>query len=101
MRGSVVIGSPGWGFVNHSSNVEFVENVAYGVYGSSFASEDGNEIGLMQANLSISADGSSDPIGARMDIHDFGFNGHGYWLQGPGVKMISNISAGSSGPGFL
>src|SRR5690606_11893091 len=37
VRGSVVLGSPGWGYVNHSSNVEFVDNVAYGVYGSSFA----------------------------------------------------------------
>lgn len=101
VSGSVMIGSPGWGYVNHSGNVNFVNNVAYGVYGASFATEDGNEIGLMEGNLSISASGSGDKIDAREDIHDFGFNGHGYWLQGPGVKMVGNISAGSSGAAFV
>jgi hypothetical protein len=62
--------------------------------------EDGNEIGLMQGNLSISAEGSSDIIDAREDIHDYGFGGHGFWLQGPGIRLVNNISAGSSGPGF-
>jgi DNA polymerase III psi subunit len=101
VSGSVVIGSPGWGYVNHSSNVNFVNNVAYGVYGASFSAEDGNEIGLMEGNLSISAYGSTDLVDSREDIHDFGFNGHGFWLQGPGVRLVNNISAGSSAAGFI
>jgi hypothetical protein len=100
VRGSVVVGSPGWGYVNHNSNVNFDDNVAYGVYGASFASENGNEIGAMRRNLSINADGSREDFEARVDIHDFGIQGNGFWLQGPGVEMVGNISAGSRGVGF-
>ena len=100
ISGSLVVDSPGWGFVNHSSNVDFTNNVAYNVYGASFAAEDGNEIGSMTGNLSISSRGSEDELTSRKDIHDFGFKGHGFWLQGPGVKMVDNISAGSLGAGF-
>jgi hypothetical protein len=95
IRGSVVDGSPGWGFVNHSSNVTMENNVAIGVYGASFVTEDGNEIGLMQGNLSLNTGGSDDPPLSRLAIHDFGFRGHGFWLQGPGVRLVENIVAGS------
>ncbi|HEX6960898.1 MAG TPA: G8 domain-containing protein [Lacipirellula sp.] len=101
VSGSVVIGSPGWGFVNHNSNVNFDDNVAYGVYGASFASENGNEIGAMRRNLSINAEGSREAFEARHEIHDFGINGNGFWLQGPGVELVGNISAGSRGVGFV
>jgi hypothetical protein len=95
IRGSVVDGSAGWGFVNHSSNVTMQDNVAIDVYGSSFVSEDGNEIGLMQRNLSLSVGGSDDFTMSRRELHDFGFRGHGFWLQGPGVQLVDNIAAGS------
>ena len=100
VSGNVVVGSPGWGYVNHSSNVDFDSNVAYGVYGASFASEDGNEIGSMRYNLSISSLGMFDGVEVRADIHDFGFQGHGFWLQGPGVDVIGNIASGSRGGAF-
>ena len=95
IRGSVVDGSSGWGFVNHSSNVTMQDNVAIDVYGSSFVTEDGNEIGLMQRNLSLSVGGSGDVMMSRVALHDFGFRGHGFWLQGPGVQLVDNIAAGS------
>jgi hypothetical protein len=101
VRGSVVVGSPGWGFVNHSSNVNFDGNVAFGVYGASFTAEDGNEIGAMRGNLSINAEGSREDFEARAHNHDFGIQGNGFWLQGPGVEMSENISAGSRGVGFV
>jgi hypothetical protein len=100
VRGSVVDGSPGWGFVNHSSNVNFEYNVAYRVNGASFVGEDGNEIGTMLGNLSINATGSWDGITSRPN-HDWGFGGHGFWMQGPGIKLIDNIAAGSQSSGFV
>jgi hypothetical protein len=101
VEGSVVVGSPGWGYVNHQSNVNFVDNVAYGVYGASFVTEDGNEIGLMQDNLALSTLGAYGDVESRAANHDFGFNGNGFWLQGPGVAVVGNIAAGSRGAGFV
>ena len=51
--GSVVAGSPGWGFVNHSSNVIMTDNVSYGVQGAAFYTEAGDEIGAMNGNIAI------------------------------------------------
>jgi hypothetical protein len=100
VRGSVVDGSPGWGFVNHSSNVNFETNVAYSVKGSAFVTEDGNEIGLMRANLALSSTGTGEKINARAHLHDWGFNGHGFWFQGPGIKVVDNIASGSTSGAF-
>lgn len=100
VRGSVIWGSPGWGLVNHQSHVIMEDNVAYQVVGSSFVTEDGNEIGAMRRNLSIDSTGSEDDITARTDIHDFGHGGHGFWLQGPGVELVDNVSSGSRGAAF-
>ncbi|HYO24265.1 MAG TPA: G8 domain-containing protein [Lacipirellulaceae bacterium] len=101
LTGSVVTGSPGWGYVNHSSNVALVDNIAYQVVGSSFAAEDGNEIGLMQGNLSIGNSGSGHHIQAREGNHDWGHGGHGFWLQGPGVEVVKNIAVDSADAAFV
>jgi hypothetical protein len=101
VRGSVVVGSPGWGYVNHSSYVVMENNVAYDVLGAGFVTEDGNEIGVMRGNLSINNSGSGDGLIQRQKIHDFGHGGHGYWFQGPGVEVVDNIAAGSRDGGFV
>jgi hypothetical protein len=102
VSGSVVTDSPGWGYVNHQSNVIFEENVALNVSGASFVTEDGNEIGQFTRNLSInSLSASADSMHSRRAAHDFGFNGHGFWMQGPGVELVGNIAAGSGLSGFV
>ena len=102
VSGSIVLDSPGWGFVNHQSNVDFVTNVALNVRGSSFVTEDGNEIGSFDRNLSINSLGATwESMQDRRDIHDFGYNGHGFWMQGPGVELTGNIAAGSRLSGFV
>ncbi|WP_168206632.1 G8 domain-containing protein [Lacipirellula limnantheis] len=102
VSGSVVTDSAGWGFVNHQSNVIFDENVAYNVKGSSFVTEDGNEIGAFSRNLALNSIGASwESMHLRRASHDFGFNGHGFWMQGPGVELIGNISAGSRAAAFV
>jgi hypothetical protein len=103
IHGSVIIGSPGWGYVNHSSNVIMEDNIAYQIHGSGFIGEDGNEVGLMRHNLAIniSGDPAFSAMFSRRDIHDFGFRGHGFWFQGPGIETVDNISAGTYDAGFI
>ncbi|MEL6107252.1 MAG: G8 domain-containing protein [Planctomycetota bacterium] len=107
--GNVVDVSPGWGFVNHSGNVNMVNNVAYGVQGASFYTEVGDEIGSMVGNIairSVSPSFTLDDSGAidpdlRLESMDFGVDGDGYWLSGHMVSMRDNVSAGATGHGII
>ncbi|MFM9965219.1 MAG: G8 domain-containing protein [Planctomycetaceae bacterium] len=101
ISGSAVVDSPGWGFVNHDSNVNMLDNVAFNVQGASFVTEIGNEIGSMVRNLSIRSEGSGDGLEDRQDIFDFGHGGHGFWLQGPGVEVVDNIAASNAEAGII
>lgn len=109
IEGSVVNGSPGWGFVNHSGNVNMVNNVAYRVQGASFYTEAGDEIGSMVGNIAIRTvsptfrlgdEGAIDPD-LQADTQSFGVDGDGYWLSGHLVSMRDNVSAGASGHGII
>ncbi len=101
VTGSVVAGNPGWGFVNHSSHVEFTDNVAYDVTGAAFNTEAGDEIGSFVGNLAIKMHGSRDEPQARQIHGDFGHAGDGFWLQGPGVRVENNIVSGATGSGLI
>lgn len=109
MNGSVVFDNPGWGFVNHSSHVNFINNVAYGVQGAAFYTEAGDEVGSMVGNIairSVSPTFTLDDSGAidpdlRADVQDFGVDGDGFWLSGHRVSLVSNISAGATGHGMI
>ncbi len=101
VRGSVVIDSPGWGYVNHSSNVVMENNIAYKVVGSSFVTEDGNEIGVMRAICRLAIRVRAKQIESRTAIHDFGHEGDGFWFQGPGVQVVNNIAVGAAHAGFI
>lgn len=61
--GCRVVGSPGWGFVNHGSNVCFDSNFAYNVYGCSFVCERGDENGCFCDNTAIR---NAAPIGTKV-----------------------------------
>ena len=109
VSGSVVFNGPGWGFVNHSSHVNFINNVSYGLQGAGFYTEAGDEIGTMQGNIAIRSvnsnftldhAGAIDPdLGAgRMD---YGNDGDGFWLTGNRVSLINNVAAGASAHGFI
>ncbi len=100
VSGSVVDDSPGWGFVNHSGNVDMINNVAFDVSGAAFATEVGDEIGGFYGNLAVGSTGSSQDIEARENKQDFGHQGDGFWFQGGGVSVVGNISAGNSGSAF-
>ncbi|TWT86556.1 Bifunctional hemolysin/adenylate cyclase precursor [Pseudobythopirellula maris] len=99
--GSVVNGSPGWGFVNHSSYVNFTDNVSYGVNGAAYVAEAGNEIGLFDSNIALHTTGANQNVDDRQGRQDFGFNGEGFWLQSPGVEVTNNVVSGSEGSAYI
>ena len=95
--GNYESGSPGWGYDNHSSNVDFEQNVAYNNFGAGFATEAGNEIGTFNGNLAVRtigvANGASFPVlSGRQTLNDFGFNGSGFWMQSPGCTLTNNTA---------
>jgi len=101
VHGSVVVDSLGWGFVNHSSYVQFSDNVAYNVDGAAFVTEAGDEIGSFVGNLAIHSVGSGQGDEARNKLDDFGHGGDGYWFQGGGVSVTDNVAVGQAETGFI
>jgi hypothetical protein len=101
--GSTVVGSPGWGFVNHSSNVNFTNDVAFNVSGASFVAEAGDEVGSFSHDLAIHSLGTGaedfyDP--SRVPLQDWAHEGDGFWLQGNGVSVTNNVAIGQAAAGF-
>jgi hypothetical protein len=125
VRGSVANSGPGWGLVSHSSNVDFLGNVAYGFDGAGIVAEAGDEIGRWDGNFAANGvgDGSFDPrrfedagtknkgrvAGSaapqnsgpfRIANGDLGFSGDGFWIQSPGLEVTNNVASGFAGRGF-
>ncbi len=117
VTGCVANSGPGWGFVNHTSVVEFRDCVAWDQDGAGFVCEAGNEVGLFNGNLAMEGtgdptfqfksrrfEGQNDPgnngTPERIPIGDLGFTGDGFWLGSPGVEVINNIAAGFDGRGY-
>jgi hypothetical protein len=100
VRGSVVVDAPGWGYVNHSSYVDMLDNLAFDVKGAAFSTEVGDEIGSFDGNIAIGTIGSGDSTESRTVLQDFGHEGDGFWLQGAGVSVTNNIAAGNQGSAF-
>ena len=100
VEGCVVIGSPGWGYVNHSSHVALISNIAYQVAGASFVTEAGDERGRFVNNLAIATRGGKKTSLRiwlnRQGIEDWGFLGHAFWFNGVHVDIVNNIANGSS-----
>jgi hypothetical protein len=104
VEGCAVVGSPGWGYVNHSSNVDFEYNVAFNVTGAAFVTEAGDEIGTFHGNMAVHSTGCgfSEAGGTTRDAQqDFGAAGHGFWFQGAGISVEDNIAAGQADTGFM
>lgn len=103
ISGSAVVDSPGWGIVNHTSYVNVDNNVAFNVVGSSFVGEAGNELGRFVGNLAIKGVGANtnEGIESRKVKQDFGFQGDGFWFQGPGLDVRDNIAVSQKHDGFV
>ena len=110
VSGSVIDGGPGWGYVNHSSHVNFSNNIAYGIWGSAYYTEVGDEIGSFDNNIAIRTVSPTNPIDpedgginleAGLDNQQFGISGDGFWLSGNMVSVTNNVSSGNSGHGII
>ncbi|WP_299551739.1 G8 domain-containing protein [Seonamhaeicola sp.] len=119
VEGCVVNNDPGWGYVNHSSNVEFKNNVSYDVVGSAYCTEAGNEIGSFIGNIAIrtynsntpmepgrpsvsSGEGRTDAIAdSRENLSDFAWQGDGFWFHSTGVTVENNVVSGSTGHAYV
>jgi G8 domain/PKD domain len=104
-KGNAIVGSPGWGLVQHDSSAILEDNVVFNVVGAGIVAEAGNETGTWRDNLTIKTTGddrrySQDFFGPRSQRFDFGFNGEGYWVQGAGQVSIQNNAAISAGTGI-
>ena len=99
--GNSVVGSPGWGIVQHDSHAVLENNLSYDVFGAGFVSETGNEIGAWRNNISIKNQGRSQNEKGGAYNHDLGFGGHGFWFQGRLVESEGNVAAGNSGSGLF
>lgn len=101
VNGLAIVDSPGLGLVNHSSNVQVRDSVAYNVVGSAFFTETGNEIGFFDNCSAVRMTGSGEGLTARskaagvIQETDFGHGGHGFWLQGGGVAVLNSRVSGS------
>ncbi len=87
-----VDGSPGWGIVNHTSNVDVTNNVVYDVFGACYVTEAGDEIGSFRGNIAIHSFGASGQF-SRNNDNDFGFDGDGFWFQGGNISVVNNVAA--------
>jgi len=110
VRGNVVTQSAGWGFVNHSSYVNFSDNVTYDVVGAAYYTEAGDEIGAFINNIAIRTVNSDvtlignpehDAPDVREGRQDYGFQGDGFWFHGPNVRVEGNIVSGTSGHAYI
>ncbi|HWE37882.1 MAG TPA: G8 domain-containing protein [Isosphaeraceae bacterium] len=97
------VDNPGWTYDNHASDVDMIGNVAYDGVGAGFATENGNEIGVMNKNISIYmiGDGVASPTQQDRANNDYARLGSGFWLQGGGVTLDGDVSAGNAWSAFV
>lgn len=102
--GNSLEGSPGWGYVHHSSYAVMDHNVAYDVFGGAFIAESGDETGRWEHNIAIKGTGvggrEGNPKSAAGSLSAAN-NGTGFYFQGRLVHNQNNIAASMPGFGFL
>ena len=108
--GCVVDGTPGWGFVNHSSYVNFQDDVAVNFTGAGFVTEGGDELGNFTNDIAIHGTGNGEYRKVRLNfgnlqrpqpLADFAFSGHGFWFSGPALKVSGIVANSCNGDGVI
>ncbi|SDI61736.1 PA14 domain-containing protein [Lutimaribacter saemankumensis] len=99
--GNTVSGSPGWGYVHHDSHAEFVQNIAFDVFGAAFVAEDGNETGLWWENMAIKSEGvgyghAKTKSGEDVVRDDVGRTGDAFFFAGRAVETGHNVAANTT-----
>ena len=109
VNGCVVTDDPGWAYVNHSSHVEFTNNVSHNIVGAAYYTEAGDEIGAFIGNIALRTVNPNMPLlgdeevdpDAREERQDYGFQGDGMWFHGPNVRVEDNVISGASGHAYI
>ena len=112
VNGAVVTDDIGWGFVNHSSHVDFTNNVTHNIVGAAYFTEAGDEIGSFTGNLAMRTVNPNFPLegGPESDLvdpdsregrQDYGFQGDGFWFHSPNVQVEGNVVSGASGHAYI
>ncbi|MEM8913246.1 MAG: G8 domain-containing protein, partial [Planctomycetota bacterium] len=114
VQGAVVRDDPGWAYVNHSSNVDFLDNVSHNITGAAYNTEAGDEEGSFIRNIAIrtvNPNGNPNPPDVEVNedqspdirvlTQDFGWQGDGFWFHGPGVTVEDNVVSGATGHGYI
>ncbi|MEM7526960.1 MAG: G8 domain-containing protein [Pseudomonadota bacterium] len=114
VEGAVVRDDPGWAYVNHSSNVDFIGNVSHNIVGAAYNTEAGDEVGNFIDNIAIrtvNPDANLNPAEAELDAgqapdaraetQDYGFQGDGFWFHGSGVTVDGNVVSGATGHAYI
>jgi hypothetical protein len=108
--GCVVDGTPGWGFVNHSSDVDFDGDVAVNFTGAGFVTEGGDELGIFNNDIAIHGSGDGTYRMVRLNfgnqqrpqpLADFAFSGHGFWFSGPALTVTNVVANSCNGDGVI
>jgi hypothetical protein len=105
-RGVHVDGSPGWGILNHASNVQVDDCSGTRCFGFAFGTEEGQERGHFRRCFGFLNRGQGDTIASGdadhgiTNIGDWGKDGSGFWLQGGLVEVSDCVSFDNSGRGF-
>lgn len=103
VEGIAIDGSPGWGLVNHDSNVIAMDNVSYNIFGAHYVTELGNERGSFMRNVAVRSIGTGLEVEgdrAHKAANDFAHTGEGFWLEGSHVPVVGNVAIGHRGSGF-
>lgn len=102
VRNCKVVRSKSWGFVNHSSWVDFEDCVVEDSFGAAFVAEAGNSRGSFRRCSAIRVDGKpitgipitggfqgnkQDEIEAMHANGDVARHGHGFWLDAPKIDV--------------
>lgn len=111
VEGVTVNNDPGWGYVNHSSRVDFVRNVSYDVVGGAYNTESGDETGSFIENIALRTVNPIDPqldprnpnalVDIREEFQDFAWQGDAFWFHSLAVTTEGNIATGVSGHAFV
>ncbi len=86
VQGNSVVGSPGWGFVEHDAWVDFDSNVSWNAFGAGFVTEIGNEPGKWTNNIAIRSQGLW-PCVSKNFVND------DHWRCGTGFAMARHTIA--------
>lgn len=97
IRRVTVENSPGWGIVNHESNVECDDSVCINTYGAGFIAETGREAGHFNNWRAtdipgIAAANYVDGTRGGKTVDDWGIGGHGMWVHGGNVKVGPGVA---------